>query len=106
MAHKTTRLVLSAVLAIGLMTMFAMPAAAQEVPEPDPEEGIEASGELDATNQAGSLLAQVFGVTVLEIDCEFDQDNPTESCEFTVLDNTVPPEDGGPGLPGPGLPLP
>jgi len=104
MSRTHARLVLTAVLAFGLMTMFAMPAAAQEVPEPDPDEGIEASGELDAQNQAGSLLAEVFGVTLLEIDCEFSSDNPTESCEFTVVDQTVPPEDGGPSLPG--LPSP
>ncbi len=106
MARNHARLVLATVLAIGLMTMFAMPAAAQTAPEPDPSEGVNAGGELDAVNQVGSLVAEVFGVTILEIDCEFNQDNPTESCEFTVVDNTVPPEDGGPGLPDPGLPLP
>lgn len=98
MSRTHARLALTAVLAIGLMTMFAMPAAAQ--PEPDPEEGINAEGELDAQNQAGSLLAEVFGVTVLSIDCEFDQDSPTENpCEIVIGGQDVPPGDGAPGLP-------
>ncbi|WP_254838023.1 hypothetical protein [Natronomonas marina] len=74
--------------------MFALPAAAQEVPEPDPNEGIEISGDASAQEQSASLLADVFGVTLLEIDCEFSAENPTEACELTVLDQEVPPEGG------------
>lgn len=94
MSRKHARVVLAAVLAFGLISMFAMPAAAQEAPEPDPEEGIEISGSGSASEQAVSLLADVFGVTVLEIDCEFSAENPQEACELTVVDQEVPPEGG------------
>jgi hypothetical protein len=100
MSGKYVRVVLSVVVVVGMLSMFALPAAAQEAPEPDPEEGIEGSGSVDAANQAGRLLLDAFGVTVISIDCEFDADNPQESCDVVVLDNDVPPGDA-PGLPSP-----
>lgn len=86
--------VLTAVLAFGLLSMFAMPAAAQEAPEPDPDEGVTVSASGDAGQQTLSLLADVFGVTVVEIDCGFSADDPQNACELTVADQDVPPEGG------------
>ncbi len=104
MSRKHARVVLAAALAFGLMTMFAMPAAAQEAPEPDPDEGVTVSASGDAGQQTLSLLADVFGVTVVAVDCEFSAENPQDACELTVADQDVPPE--GPDLPTDELPEP
>jgi uncharacterized protein YggE len=94
MSRKHARVVLTAVLAIGLMSTFAMPAAAQEAPEPDPDEGVTVSASGDTGEQTLGLLADVFGVTVLEVDCEFSADDPQNACDLTVADQDVPPEGG------------
>ena len=104
MSRKHVRVVLTAVLAFGLMTAFAAPAAAQEAPEPDPDEGVTISASGDAGDRTLRLLADVFGVTILEVDCDFDED-PQNACELTVADRDVPPE-GDPGLPIDELPEP